>query len=44
MPNALRFDRIRKELRGIFLTLCLVGLATGLIELIVQQSGSRAEP
>ena len=39
MPNALRFGRIRKELRGIFLTLCLVGLATALIELIVQQLG-----
>jgi len=39
MPTAPRFGRIRKELRGIFLTLCLVGLATALIELIVQQFG-----
>ena len=35
----MRFGRIRKELRGIFLTLCLVGVATAWIELIVQQLG-----
>jgi two-component system sensor histidine kinase KdpD len=39
MRTAQRSDRIRKELRGIFLTLCLVGVATALIELIVQQLG-----
>jgi two-component system sensor histidine kinase KdpD len=37
MPNALKSDRIRKELRGIVLTLCLVAATTALIYLIVLQ-------
>jgi two-component system sensor histidine kinase KdpD len=41
MPTALRFGRIRKELRGIFLTLCLVGLTTGVIDLIIREVGAR---
>ena len=28
MPNTLKFDRIRKELRGILLTLCMVAVVT----------------
>jgi two-component system, OmpR family, sensor histidine kinase KdpD len=39
MPTALRFGRIRKELRGIFLTLCLVGVATALLYAIIWTSG-----
>jgi two-component system, OmpR family, sensor histidine kinase KdpD len=39
--SALPFDRVRKELRGIFLTLCLVALATGLINFIIWGVGSR---
>jgi two-component system sensor histidine kinase KdpD len=39
MPTALRFGRIRKELRGIFLTLCLVGAATVLLYAIIRISG-----
>lgn len=39
MPSAPRFDRVRKELRGIALTLVLVGLATALVELAVWQIG-----
>ena len=41
MLNVLRPDRLRKELRGIVLTLCLVALATGLIELIIREIGLR---
>jgi two-component system, OmpR family, sensor histidine kinase KdpD len=39
MPTALRFGRIRKELRGVFPTLCLVGAATVLLYAIIRISG-----
>jgi two-component system sensor histidine kinase KdpD len=39
MPTALRFSRIRKELRGIFLTLCLVSISTALLYAIIRTSG-----
>ena len=39
MPTALRFSRMREELRGIFLTLCLVGVATVLLYAIIRISG-----
>jgi len=39
MPNTLKSDRIRKELRGIFLTFCLVVATTALIYLIILQVG-----
>lgn len=39
MPNALKSDRIRKELRGLFLTFCLVVATTAVIYLIILQVG-----
>ncbi len=39
MPTALRFGRFRKELRGIFLTLCLVGATTVSLYAIIRVSG-----
>jgi two-component system, OmpR family, sensor histidine kinase KdpD len=39
MPTALRPGRIRKELRGIFLTLCLVGATTALLYGVIRLSG-----
>jgi two-component system sensor histidine kinase KdpD len=39
MLNVLTFDRIRKETRGIFLTLCMVAIVTGLIEAFTWQTG-----
>lgn len=39
MPNTLKYDRIRKELRGVFLTFCLVVATTALIYLIILQVG-----
>ncbi len=39
MPTALRFGRIRKESRGILLTLCLVGATTILLYAIIRISG-----
>jgi two-component system sensor histidine kinase KdpD len=39
MPSATKFDRVRKELRGIVLTLGLVALATAVIQLAVWQFG-----
>jgi len=35
MPKAIRFDRFRQELRGIFFTFCLVAITTVLIYLII---------
>jgi two-component system sensor histidine kinase KdpD len=39
MPDALRFNRIRKELRGIVMTLCLVVLVTALLYGLVALTG-----
>jgi two-component system, OmpR family, sensor histidine kinase KdpD len=39
MFNSANLDRLRKELRGILLTLILVGIATGVIELITRELG-----
>jgi len=39
MPSATRFNRIRTELRGIALTLGLVGMVTALVQLAVWQIG-----
>ncbi len=41
MFTALRLDHIRKDLRGIFLTLCLVALTTVAIDLIIKEIGFR---
>jgi two-component system, OmpR family, sensor histidine kinase KdpD len=39
MPDALKFDRIRKELRGIYLTLGLVAIVTGLLLWLILETG-----
>jgi two-component system sensor histidine kinase KdpD len=39
MSEALKFDRIRKELPGIFLTLCLVAAVTAALILIIFETG-----
>src|ERR1019366_908317 len=39
MPDALKFDRIRKELRGICLTLGLVAIVTGLLLWLILETG-----
>lgn len=39
MPNALKVERIRKELRGVFLTFCLVLATTAVIYLIILMIG-----
>jgi two-component system sensor histidine kinase KdpD len=41
MPDALGFDHIRKELRGIVLTLCLVGFVTAVLAGISVTTGLR---
>jgi two-component system sensor histidine kinase KdpD len=41
MFTAPRLDRLRKDLRGIVLTLCLVALTTGAIDLIIWEVGAR---
>jgi two-component system sensor histidine kinase KdpD len=39
MPNILKSERVRAELRGIFLTFCLVLVTTGLIYAIILEVG-----
>ena len=39
MLDALKFDRIRKELRGILLTLCMVAAVTAVVYLIIIETG-----
>jgi two-component system sensor histidine kinase KdpD len=39
MLDALKFDRIRKELRGILLTLCMVAIVTAAVYFIVIETG-----
>ncbi len=39
MLDALKFGRVRKELRGILLTLCLVAAVTGFVYIIIVETG-----
>lgn len=39
MPSGFKFDPVRKELRGLFLTFCMVAITTGLIYLIILEVG-----
>ena len=39
MHDALKFDRIRRELRGILLTLCMVAIVTAAVYFIVIETG-----
>jgi len=39
MPDALKFDRVRKELRGIALTLCLVAAVTVFVDFVIVANG-----